>query len=124
MTAAPSRDGRRAPRRHRSGSPCLDRTPYHHRASVRGEGTDCLGLVRGVWRAVDGRGARAPSAYAAELGGGVTHGDAHAAAGRHLVPVQTQPLQPADVLLFRFRAHLPAKHWRPVERTGADDPCL
>ena len=25
-------------------------TPYRHQASVRGEGADCLGLVRGVWR--------------------------------------------------------------------------
>jgi len=27
-------------------------TPYHHRASLRGVGTDCLGLIRGVWRAL------------------------------------------------------------------------
>ena len=25
-------------------------TPYQHQASRRGSGTDCLGLVRGVWR--------------------------------------------------------------------------
>lgn len=25
-------------------------TPYRHRASVRGAGADCLGLLRGVWR--------------------------------------------------------------------------
>jgi hypothetical protein len=29
-------------------------TPYRHQASVRGEGADCLGLVRGVWREVVG----------------------------------------------------------------------
>ncbi|MGR3492459.1 MAG: peptidase P60, partial [Shimia sp.] len=29
-------------------------TPYHHRASLRGVGCDCLGLIRGVWRAVVG----------------------------------------------------------------------
>jgi len=27
-------------------------TPYRHRASVRGAGCDCLGLLRGVWRAL------------------------------------------------------------------------
>ena len=27
-------------------------TPYRHRASCRGAGADCLGLVRGVWREV------------------------------------------------------------------------
>ena len=29
-------------------------TPYRHRASVKGEGCDCLGLVRGVWRGLYG----------------------------------------------------------------------
>ena len=29
-------------------------TPYRHQASVRGEGADCLGLVRGVWRELIG----------------------------------------------------------------------
>jgi len=29
-------------------------TPYHHQASLRGVGCDCLGLVRGVWRDVLG----------------------------------------------------------------------
>ena len=26
-------------------------TPYQHQASLKGAGCDCLGLVRGVWRA-------------------------------------------------------------------------
>src|SRR5690242_12458263 len=29
-------------------------TPYRHQASLKGVGCDCLGLVRGVWRAVYG----------------------------------------------------------------------
>ncbi len=29
-------------------------TPYLHRASLKGEGADCLGLVRGVWRSAVG----------------------------------------------------------------------
>ena len=29
-------------------------TPYVHQASVRGVGTDCLGLIRGVWRELIG----------------------------------------------------------------------
>ena len=29
-------------------------TPYHHQASLRGVGCDCLGLVRGVWRELYG----------------------------------------------------------------------
>ncbi len=30
-------------------------TPYRHQASTLGAGCDCLGLVRGVWRALYGR---------------------------------------------------------------------
>jgi cell wall-associated NlpC family hydrolase len=29
-------------------------TPYRHQASLKGVGTDCLGLLRGVWRGVIG----------------------------------------------------------------------
>ncbi|NCO16648.1 MAG: peptidase, partial [Alphaproteobacteria bacterium] len=29
-------------------------TPYVHQSSARGAGTDCLGLLRGVWRALYG----------------------------------------------------------------------
>jgi NlpC/P60 family putative phage cell wall peptidase len=29
-------------------------TPYRHQASLKGVGCDCLGLVRGVWRALYG----------------------------------------------------------------------
>jgi NlpC/P60 family putative phage cell wall peptidase len=29
-------------------------TPFRHGASLRGAGADCLGLIRGVWRAVVG----------------------------------------------------------------------
>ena len=29
-------------------------TPYHHQASLKGVGCDCLGLIRGVWRELQG----------------------------------------------------------------------
>lgn len=29
-------------------------TPYHHQASLKGVGCDCLGLVRGVYRELCG----------------------------------------------------------------------
>ena len=31
-------------------------TPYRHQASKRGVGTDCLGLIRGIWRSLYGTG--------------------------------------------------------------------
>jgi len=38
-------------------------TPYVHQSSVRGAGTDCLGLLRGVWRKVLGGEPEAVPAY-------------------------------------------------------------
>ena len=85
-------------------------TPYRHQASLKGVGCDCLGLLRGVWRGVMGdEPERAPpySAGWAESGGAEALLDA---ARRHLVEVPDRAVEAGDVLLFRFRAHLPAKH--------------
>lgn len=85
-------------------------TPYLHRASCRGAGTDCLGLVRGVWRAVIGPEPEPLPAYAPDWAE-ATRDEALMAAGlRHLVPVAPEAIRPGDVLLFRWRGHLPAKH--------------
>ncbi|MGU3492753.1 NlpC/P60 family protein [Xanthobacteraceae bacterium A53D] len=85
-------------------------TPYHHRASARGAGTDCLGLVRGVWRAVIGDEPEALPAYAPDWAEAARRETLAEAGARHLLPVEPGEMQPGDVLLFRFRAHLPAKH--------------
>lgn len=84
-------------------------TPYRHQASIRGVGCDCLGLLRGVWRAVIGPEPEAPPPYApdwAEAGGREAF---LLAARRHLEPV-TGGIQGGDVLIFRWRESLPAKH--------------
>ena len=84
-------------------------TPYQHQASLRGIGCDCLGLLRGVWREVLGDEPEAAPPYArdwAETGG---RDDLLLAAGRHLLPC-AGAFGPGDVLVFRWRAHLPAKH--------------
>ena len=39
-------------------------TPYMHQASLKGIGCDCLGLLRGVWRAIHGTEPEPPPAYA------------------------------------------------------------
>lgn len=85
-------------------------TPYRHQASLKGIGCDCLGLVRGVWREVIGAEPERAPPYApdwAEAGGTETLA---AAAARHLIPVPCDAFLPGDVLLFRWRASLPAKH--------------
>lgn len=83
-------------------------TPYRHQASLKGIGCDCLGLVRGVWRETVGPEPEAPPPYApdwAEAGGAEA---LLGAAGRHLLRLDAP--EPGCVLLFRWRAGLPAKH--------------
>ncbi len=85
-------------------------TPYHHQASERGVGADCIGLVRGVWREIYGVEAEQPPAYSrdwAEASGDET---LLAAATRHLVPVGPGEIAPGDVIVFRLRSGLVAKH--------------
>ncbi len=85
-------------------------TPYLHQASLKGVGCDCLGLVRGVWRALYGDEPEQAPPYApdwAEAAGGEPLAQA---AARHLVSIALREIAPGDVLLFRWRAHLPAKH--------------
>ena len=93
-------------------------TPYRHQASLKGVGCECLGLVRGVWRGVIGAEPERAPAYApdwAEAGGVEALADA---AARHLVAIERDAFGDGDVLLFRWRAGLPAKHAAIV--TAAD----
>lgn len=85
-------------------------TPYRHQASVKGVGCDCLGLVRGVWRALYGREPEAMPGYTpdwAEAGGTETLA---LAAARHMIRIAPDDAREGDVLLFRWRDNMPAKH--------------
>jgi NlpC/P60 family putative phage cell wall peptidase len=85
-------------------------TPYHHQASERGVGADCIGLVRGVWRDIYGFDAEQPPAYSrdwAEASGDET---LLAAATRHLCSIDPTTMKPGDVVVFRLRSGLIAKH--------------
>lgn len=85
-------------------------TPYRHQGSRKGIGCDCLGLVRGVWRAVYGRELEHPGAYAADWSQ-TGEGDRLAnAARRHFRQKEVPALAPGDVLLFRWRPNWPARH--------------
>jgi NlpC/P60 family putative phage cell wall peptidase len=93
-------------------------TPYRHQASLRGTGCDCLGLVRGVWRAVIGDEPEPVPPYAsdwAEATGAEALADA---ASRHLIAIPRDAFGAGDVLLFRWRANLPVKHAAIVTAPG------
>jgi NlpC/P60 family putative phage cell wall peptidase len=85
-------------------------TPYRHQASLCAVGCDCLGLVRGVWRALYGEEPEAVSPYTpgwAEAAGGEALA---AAAARHLVSIPRDRFAAGDLLLFRWRPGMTAKH--------------
>ncbi|MBU2982728.1 C40 family peptidase [Lentibacter algarum] len=85
-------------------------TPYHHQASVKGVGTDCLGLLRGVWRGLYGAEPEAVPAYTYDWA--EPQGDERlwGAARRHMQEVPRDEAMAGDVLLFRMRGGAVAKH--------------
>src|SRR5262245_52441654 len=85
-------------------------TPYRHQASVKGVGCDCLGFLRGVWREVRGDEPELPPPYSADWAEAGKRETLAEAARRHLTEIPLDAIEPGDVLLFRWRAHLPAKH--------------
>jgi NlpC/P60 family putative phage cell wall peptidase len=85
-------------------------TPYHHQASVKGVGCDCLGLVRGVWRAVYGAEPEPVPGYTKDWGEMSGEETMIAAARRHLTEMSVGEALPGDVLVFRIRRGRMAKH--------------
>lgn len=95
-------------------------TPYVHQASCLGAGADCLGLVRGIWRALYGHEPCAIPPYTpgwAEEGGDE---DLLCAARVWLVPRALEDATPGDVLVFRMRERGAARHLGVQSACGAD----
>ena len=84
-------------------------TPYRHQASVIGAGCDCLGLLRGVWRALHGTEPMAIPAYRADLRDPQNAGALRRAAERFLL-VEGGPLEAGQVVLFRLGSMVEPKH--------------
>ena len=93
-------------------------TPYRHQAATRGVGADCLGLIRGVWRATCGGEPERVPAYSMDWS--EPQGDERlwAAARQHLVPRGLEEGAMGDVILFRMRAGAVAKHLGIVSATA------
>lgn len=84
-------------------------TPYHHQASLRGVGTDCLGLVRGVWRELYGDEPERAEPYSRDWSASGEE-TLLAAARRNFAELDPADAKQGDVVVFRYRAGLPAKH--------------
>jgi NlpC/P60 family putative phage cell wall peptidase len=85
-------------------------TPYLHQASVRGAGTDCLGLLRGVWRAIYGMEPTKVPPYTEDWAEPSRREVLMEAADRWLMRKRISEAATGDVLLFRMRDGSIAKH--------------
>ena len=100
-------------------------TPYLHQASLRGAGCDCLGLVRGIWRDLYGAEPELAPPYTPDWAEARTRETLAEAARRHFDEIAPDEARSGDLLLFRWRVGLPAKHAgicsRPVRMIHAHD---
>ena len=95
-------------------------TPYRHQASARGAGTDCLGLLRGIWREIYGCEPEVVPAYTMDWSEPNRDERLWAAAERHLRRCDpAAPVAAGEVLLFRMREGAVAKHLGLVAAGGA-----
>lgn len=95
-------------------------TPYIHQCATRGAGTDCLGLLRGIWQALYGPEPEQVPSYTmdwAEAGGREV---LMVAAQRWLRRKDLDAAAPGDVLLFRMRDGAVAKHLGIAGQVGPD----
>jgi NlpC/P60 family putative phage cell wall peptidase len=95
-------------------------TPYHHQASLKGVGCDCLGLIRGVYAEACGQPAETPPPYSRDWAEASLRETMIEAAGRYFTPIDPDAAEPGDVLIFRLRPGAMAKHCAIV--TGPPGP--
>ena len=94
-------------------------TPYLHQASCKGAGTDCLGLLRGIWRELYGVEPEIIPPYTPDWSEPQREERLLTAARRHLIEKPCSAMAPGDVLLFRMRDGCVAKHLGIVGQSGA-----
>ncbi len=85
-------------------------TPYHHRASLRQVGCDCIGLVRGLWRDLYSIEPESPGPYTSDWSEATGVEALLLAATRNLRAVPVEDARPGDILIFRIRSEAIAKH--------------
>lgn len=87
-------------------------TPYRHQSRTCGVGTDCLGLIIGIWSALYGYQPDIPSDYAIDWAVGCSAGDdpLHAAATHHCRTIAVAQAMPGDLLTMRWMANQPSRH--------------
>ena len=85
-------------------------TPYLHQSSVQGVGCDCLGLARGIWRALHGDEPWDVPPYSRDWGEAGRREVLAEAARAALIEIPLDAAGPGTLILFRMAPGVPAKH--------------
>lgn len=85
-------------------------TPYLHQSSLQGVGCDCLGLARGIWRALHGQEPWEVPPYSRDWGEVGAREVLAEAARTALIEIPLDAAGPATLILFRMASDAPAKH--------------
>ena len=85
-------------------------TPYLHQSSVQGIGCDCLGLARGIWRALHGDELWEVPPYSRDWGEAGRREVLAEAARAALIEIPLDAAGPGTLILFRMAPGVPAKH--------------
>ncbi|QDY70233.1 peptidase [Qingshengfaniella alkalisoli] len=85
-------------------------TPYHHQMSCIGAGCDCLGLVRGVWRTLFHTEPFTIPAYSRGWGEADRDEQLLWRLSQLLRQKHVGEVEPGDVVLFRMRQGVAARH--------------
>lgn len=93
-------------------------TPYRHQASACGAGCDCLGLVRGIWRALYHREPAPIPPYKPDWSDRSGEDRLLNAAQTYLISTPLDAAQPGDVVLFGYRSGAPACHCGVLSARG------
>ena len=93
-------------------------TPYVHQAAARGQGADCLGLIRGIWAELYQVPLPAVPAYSSDWSEPQGEERLWQAANLHLKAKPLDAVAVGDVLLFRIRRRALAKHLGVQGRIG------
>lgn len=86
------------------------RTPYLHQASVKSQGADCLGLIRGVWRKCIAPEPETVPEYSPDWGEVSTRENMLEAAYKWFVPIEEHEALAGDLILFRWKNATIVKH--------------
>ncbi len=85
-------------------------TPYLHQASLPGAGSDCLGLVRGIWRGLHGAEPQDIPPYTQDWSEPQRDEILWRSCQRWLIEQPPEGEHVGDVLLFRMARHAVSKH--------------